>query len=280
MPRDTTTGALTWKRLDVVLGQPFEHLRERGFVGAGIDLGKLAEPISEDLIRYVLTAIQRTGKSVDNRPVAVRGRGRYRTGMSPDSDTTGPDARTIRGMLAMWANVALWQIGRLEDAVDTYLTAEAEGSFRAAFEQGGRPPEWRSTYEEYTATMTLAEYWRMAAERYFLLHALAQVRKCVVALPDDELPAVRDMKVLRLLRDIDEHWEQLDGRSLREMRDRDPNVRPGAMWLNNKHIWVGDVNTAELALWLTSLDQAVRERSAARGFPITSADTLLQFPAA
>ncbi len=67
---------------------------------------------------------------------------------------------------------------------------------------------------ECTATLTLGEYWQVGADRYFLLHALAQVRKCVIALPDDDLPAARDMKVLRLLRDIDEHWEQLDGRSL------------------------------------------------------------------
>lgn len=148
----------------------------------------------------------------------------------------------------MWANLARWQIGRLEDAVGRYLTAQADGLFRTTFEQGGQPPEWRPTYEEYTATLTLGEYWQMGAERYFLLHVLAQVRKCVVALPDDDLPAARDMKVLRLLRDIDEHWEQLDGRSLQEMRDRDRDVRPGAMWFNNKHIWIGDVGTSELML--------------------------------
>jgi hypothetical protein len=199
--------------------------------------------------------------------------------MGADAATAVPDIRTIRGMLVMWTHLAMWQTGRLEDAVDRYVTAQADGSFRAAFGQRGQPAEWRLTYEESTATMTLGEYWQMGAERYFLLHALAQVRKCVIALPDDHLPAVRDMTVLRLLRDIDEHWEQLDGRSLREMRDRNPDARPGAMWLNNKHIWVGDVDTVELVRWLTSVDEAVRERSAADGSPISSADTFLKFSA-
>src|SRR5689334_5470578 len=124
--------------------------------------------------------------SIDtSRPVRSRGE---QHALCAHPNTNAPSARMIRGMLAMWVNVALSQICRLESAVDTYLTALAHGSFRAAFEQGEQTPELRSTYEEYTATMTLGEYWRMGAERYFLLHALAQVRKCVVALPDDELP--------------------------------------------------------------------------------------------
>lgn len=179
----------------------------------------------------------------------------------------------------MWANVALSQIGRLEDAVDAFLTAQADGSFRALFEERGEPLDWRPTYEEATATLTLAEYWQMGAERYFLLHTLAQVRKCAIALPDDHLPTVRGMKVLRLLRDIDEHWEQLDGRSLQEMHRSDPNAAPGAMWFNNKHIWIGDVSTVELARWLVSIDETVRERSAKLGAPIPSAQTVLEFAA-
>ena len=204
----------------------------------------------------------------------------YHPGMCcAQQGTDIPSIETIRYMLAMWTNIALCQIGRLEDAVGAYMTAEAEGSFRTAFEEGGQPSEWRETYEAYTATITQAQVWQLGAERYFLLNALAQVRKCVVNLPDDGLPKVRDMKVLRLLRDIDEHWEQLDGRSLKEMRVSRPEAGPGQMWHNNKHIWIGDVDTEELAGWLRDVDRVVRERSATDGSQIPPADTGIRFAA-
>jgi hypothetical protein len=195
----------------------------------------------------------------------------------PADPAETPSVPAIRLMLTMWANIGLWQIDRLDEAADRYREAESAGLFREAFDTRGRPEEWRPTYEESRATITVAEYWEMGAERYFLLHALAQVRKCIIALPDDGLPAVRDMKVLRLLRDIDEHWEQLDGRSLREMREAKPNVQPGMVWLNNKHIWIGDLDTGELASWLASVDRVVRERAAADGSPLPSPEVPVQF---
>jgi hypothetical protein len=166
----------------------------------------------------------------------------------------------------MWVCVALRQIERLDDAVDKYRQAAAAGAFRAAYEQ--RPSaEWEPTYHQSTGTVTLAEYWQMGAERYFLLLALAQARKCVGNLPDDDLPRVREMKALRLLRDIDEHWEESEGRSLTEIRRTRPDVAPGQMWFDNQHIWIGDVDTGELALWLVDIDRVVRERSAHGGQP-------------
>jgi hypothetical protein len=204
----------------------------------------------------------------------------YHRGMCcAQQGTDIPSVETIRYMLAMWTSIALWQIGRLEEAVDDYTTAEAEGSFRTAFEEVGQPSEWRETYAAYTATITQAQVWQVGAERYFLLNSLAQVRKCAVNLPDDGLPTVRDMNVLRLLRDIDEHWEQLDGRSLKEIRESRPEVAPGQMWRNNKHIWIGDVDTEELAGWLSDVDRVVRERSATDGSHIPRADTVIRFAA-
>ena len=131
--------------------------------------------------------------------------------------------------------VGLRQFERLDEAVDKYRQAAAAAAFRAAHK--GRPSaEGEPTYRQSTDTVTLADYWQMCAERYFLLLALAQVRKCVLALPDDNLPHVREMKALRLLRDIDEHWEQAEGRSLMKMRQTRSDVEAGKMWFNNKHV--------------------------------------------
>ena len=181
-------------------------------------------------------------------------------------------------MLAMWVFVALRQIDRLDDAAGRYRAAEADGLLREAFEKAGRPNEWKETSSGASSGISIGEYWQMGAERYFLIHALAQVRKCVLRLPDDGLPAVRDMKVLRLLRDIDEHWEQVEeGRSLAEMRQIDNTVRAGMICYNNKHIWIGDVSTGELASWLFELDRAARDRAAAAGSPIIASDAVVEF---
>jgi hypothetical protein len=91
---------------------------------------------------------------------------------------------------------------------------------------------------------------------------------------------MRGMKALRLLRDIDEHWEQLDAGLVLEMREANSNVQRGMVWLNNKHIWIGDLDTGELASWLASVDRAVRERAAADGSPLPSPDVPVQFRSA
>jgi hypothetical protein len=88
-----------------------------------------------------------------------------------------PSILTSRLMLTMWANIGLWQIDRLDEAADGYREAESAGLFGEAFVTRGRPEEWRPAYEKSSATITVAEYWQLAAERYFLLHALAEVRR-------------------------------------------------------------------------------------------------------
>lgn len=190
----------------------------------------------------------------------------------PDPPKT--DVELTRYMLAMWVCVGLRQIERLDEAVDKYRQAAAAAAFRAVH-RGRSSAEWEPIYHQSTDAVTLADYWQMGAERYFLLLALAQVRKCVLAFPDDNLPHVREMKALRFLRDIDEHWEQAEGRSLMEMRQTRSDVEAGKMWFNNKHVWIGDVDTGELTSWLVGIDRVVRERSAQHGRRIPDPGTTL-----
>jgi len=61
------------------------------------------------------------------------------------------------------------------------------------------------------------------------------------------VPEFRDQKSIRLLRDVDEHWEQVEnGRSLAEARVTRPDEGPGRIEYNNKHIWIGGFNTLEI----------------------------------
>jgi hypothetical protein len=184
----------------------------------------------------------------------------------------------LRRMTAMWADTTLHQINRFGKAMDEYRAADADYSFRATFEEHGVPSEWVSEYENANRYLTQHQVWNVGAERYFLLVALAQLRKCVMRLPSDDLPELRDQKMLRLLRDIDEHWEQLDnGRSLKELREWKPelNAAPGAFWFNNKHVWVGDTSLTEVASWVADVDRAVRHHAAGEDEPIPEPDDRL-----
>lgn len=107
---------------------------------------------------------------------------------------------------------------------------------------------------------------------------LSPAQPCTVAevwrlLPSDHLPSVRDENVLRLLRDVDEHWEQVDeGRSLTELRATMPDIAAGMIVSNNKHVWLGNVSLDELRDWIQDVDRTVRARAEAAGSPLLKPD--------
>jgi hypothetical protein len=78
------------------------------------------------------------------------------------------------------------------------------------------------------------------------------------------VPEFRDQKSIRLLRDVDEHWEQVEnGRSLAEVRVTRPDEGPGRIEYNNKHIWIGGFNTLEILQWADEVEEAVRQQAEA-----------------
>jgi len=181
------------------------------------------------------------------------------------------DDREVRRMTAMWADTGLNQLARFEEAMDTYAAAQADYEFRATFHKRGDPQEWAREYETANQYLTQHQAWNVGAERYFLLVALAQLRKCLLKLPSDGVPRLREDKMLRLLRDIDEHWEQGDEtRSLTELREWKPELEPGPgrVWFNNKHVWIGDASLSEVHEWLQDVGRLVRERAEVVGSPI------------
>lgn len=178
-------------------------------------------------------------------------------------------------MTAMWADAARLQVGRFERAMDRFRETEADRQFRLTFDEKGRPASWTEQRAEADQFITQRELWAVGVERYYLLLTLGQLRKCVMALPDDELPQLRESKTVRLLRDIDEHWEQDEeqGRSLREMRQWKPHlgVEPGSLMWNNKHVWIGDLALGEITAWVLDVDRSVRASAELNGDRIPEA---------
>jgi hypothetical protein len=103
----------------------------------------------------------------------------------------------------------------------------------------------------------------MTLARHMFLNAVAQLRKCVLGLDGFGVPVpqLQDSKLIRLLRDVDEHWEQVDqGRSLNELRQLMPDEGPGRIEYTNKYIWFGGMNTLELIHWADEVDKVVRQQ--------------------
>jgi hypothetical protein len=181
-----------------------------------------------------------------------------------------------RQMTAMWAHVVQRQMGRLIDAVEDFDLATTDAEFRARFATSQQPihPEWVPVLAEATEQVTPRRVWAVGADRYFLLLALAQLRKCVVKLlPEDDLPHPRDEKMLRILRDVDEHWDKGDdGWSLAELRQSSPHAGPGRFGFDHKRIWIGEVELGELEIWVEAVADKVRALAEADGTPIPTVD--------
>ncbi|MGO8877317.1 MAG: hypothetical protein ACLQNG_16320 [Acidimicrobiales bacterium] len=179
------------------------------------------------------------------------------------------DESGLRRLTAMWANAARLQISRVEEAMEPFRLGVSETQFRETFKERGEPSEWAEIAAEYTRILTQGDVWQVGTEKYFLLLALAQLRKCVVYwLPHDRLPGLRDDRVLMLIRNAEEHWDDPDGRSLLELRRADPDIAPGMIRYNNHHLWIGDVSLDELQSWVDDVDRAVREHATASGSPV------------
>ena len=181
----------------------------------------------------------------------------------------------------MWAYAVGLHHQELREAVVAYAQARHDGAIRNTILQA--PPSARSLFgdqlEKASSVMTIAMVWRMSMVRYALLCVAAQLRKCTLALNglDALVPQLRDQKLIRLLRDIDEHWEQVeDGRSLAELRALMPDETPTRIVYNGQFIQIGGFDTREIAEWAVQVDAAVRAQLEEAGSPIAGLDQSLQ----
>lgn len=187
------------------------------------------------------------------------------------------DIAELRQMTAMWADVSRRQLARLTESLDRLNDALADSSLRAALHQNPSAA-WEAEAATAQHVLTQGHLWRAGSDRYFLLLALAQLRKCVRLLPDDQLPAIRNASALRMLRDIDEHWDQGDqSRSLQEMRRTAPDVKAGMFAFTKDDAWLGDVSLSEFSQWIDDVDMKVRENAASTGTPILRADDTISW---
>ncbi len=102
--------------------------------------------------------------------------------------------------------------------------------------------------------------------------AAAQLQKCVRLLPNDGLPAFKQPKLLRQMRNFDEHWEDPAGQAATWLRERIPDIVPGRLTFTKKRIWIEGMDTYEIVLWAKDVDRIVREHAERAGHPIPPSD--------
>ncbi|WP_156428050.1 MULTISPECIES: hypothetical protein [unclassified Mycobacterium] len=165
---------------------------------------------------------------------------------------------------------------------DRNLKARLDAVTRHQYEEGSAAERERlaAAYAKATSVQTVGSVWRLTMARYMFLHAAAQLRKCVVGLRElgVDMPELPDEKLIRILRDVDDHWEQVEeGRSLKQLRELRPGDRPTRVVYGAFGIQVGGISTAEIVNWARRVDAAVRANAQAEGQQLVDRDEPVDF---
>lgn len=197
-----------------------------------------------------------------------------------------PTDERQRYRTALWCATALNQAERFERSVDRFNNALEETRWQRLMAVTDSPhrAEWEAQHAanpEQVEPLMFGDTWQLLGERYFLVLALGQVRKCVHLLRADRLPRMTDPRIVKLLRDIEEHWEQdvtsPQALSLREIREREPKFEPGRVVIGKRGTWLSEgVTVDDLTEWVADVDTKVRAKASAAGQALPAATDLVR----
>ncbi|MEV6911228.1 hypothetical protein [Amycolatopsis sp. NPDC051071] len=176
------------------------------------------------------------------------------------------DEMTYRRAAVMWAFIVMRQGDRLDEAAGEYNKALLDQFWLDRRDAGTLSGDWASHVEQEVGDgMNWWVTWTFGADQYFFLSAAAQLRKCVLKLPDDGLPEIPNSKMIRLLRNFVEHWEDPSGESAVKLRDMIPDAVPGRAAFTKKDVWIEGVSTTEIVMWASDVARALRANAAEAG---------------
>lgn len=108
---------------------------------------------------------------------------------------------------------------------------------------------------------TVAAAWQLTLARYTFLHAVHQLLKCTARLKDlgETPPELKDHEVVRLLRNVDDHWEDVDsGWSMAALAKRLPDERPTRVVYSAWRVELGGLLDRDILKWAAEVDEFVR----------------------
>jgi hypothetical protein len=176
------------------------------------------------------------------------------------------DKAMYRRAAIMWAFIVLRQADRLDEAAGEYNKAVVDQFWLDRRDAGTLPEDWVPYVESEVSDGTnWWATWTVGADQYFFLEAAAQLRKCVVRLPNDGLPEIPNERMILLLRNFTEHWDDPTGWSAAELRGKVPDAIPGRSTYSKKDVWIEGVSTSEIVAWAWEVDRKLRANVAETG---------------
>nr|WP_042190926.1 hypothetical protein [Kibdelosporangium sp. MJ126-NF4]CEL19704.1 hypothetical protein [Kibdelosporangium sp. MJ126-NF4]CTQ96930.1 hypothetical protein [Kibdelosporangium sp. MJ126-NF4] len=169
------------------------------------------------------------------------------------------DKVLLRRAAMMWAFVVQLQADRLYESVSEFNTAAIDQEFLDARAKGRLPDDWKPYVQEKVGSgLSWAVAWTAGADHYFFLSAAAQLHKCVSRLSDDGLPEPPNARMIMLLRNFTEHWEDPAGRSAVELRTTIPDAVPGRLAYTKHDIEIEGVSMYGIVEWSTDAARQCR----------------------
>lgn len=183
------------------------------------------------------------------------------------------DEAEIRWRALAWAEIVSLQTARFDESLMRFHDGVTAARFRELYKDGSPRLAWMKEYEDACrVVLTRHDICVLDADHHFLIIAIAQLIKCVSDLPKDDLPTLRDAEFLTKVRNMEEHWDELGGPSITELRKSSPNIAPGQIPAYTKKYTVigGNVTVEQVADWAREVDAKLRDNAIRAGEPYPS----------
>jgi hypothetical protein len=182
-----------------------------------------------------------------------------------------------RSSAAMWAFAVAMYGEQLRAEADQHVVAYLDAVTRSHYAKASDADRelLREHAAKATNVVTVAAAWRLGLHRYTFLHSAAQLLKCVVGLEKVGVaaPKLKDQELLRLLRNVDDHWEDTDaGRSMAELLKIRPDERPTRVVFSKYRVELGGLNIRDVVKWAGEVNTFVRAEAEADGIPLLHPD--------
>ena len=169
------------------------------------------------------------------------------------------------------------QAHRLELAIREFDAATGDADMRMDLSDGTENSRsWIDSYEQYPPfdphrplrTPTYALWMQVSSEKDFLLLSIRNVLRAYDRLPENARPTMKGQHALKLMRDMAEHFDDVDGRSFRAFATAHHQMDADTWAATNKEIWLGGASGVPLSRirhWLVLMRQALENALTAAG---------------
>jgi hypothetical protein len=168
-----------------------------------------------------------------------------------------------------WVEAARMQLDRFDEAFAEQVRAEQDAGMRQHLrDDSERSRQWRESLDAHPAhdrarplrVPTWSLRMQVAAELDFLIQAVRNVVRAQDLIPEPERPAMDGQRVLKLLRDVSEHFDDPAPRAGVALAEKHPEVAVGVIAYTIKEIWIGGfegIPLSRVKAWLARVEVAL-----------------------